>query len=237
MNGTTVHRLSYSQFGEDITATNLLRNLKTGFYVDIGAHHPLQHSNTALLHIRGWQGVNVEPMRRGIRLFRRYRPHATNVRAAIHNDADSVTLYKFRKGLANTISERRAKTLSTSKKTEGEEVVPALSLNNVFERHVPDGVKVNYLTVDIEGYDTEAILAFDLDKYHPDVVCIEIHRPDMMTLGENPVVRHMFDHGYQLYAVNVFSFTFVSVRAAAEHLDVPRVGRLRKVTMQSAQES
>jgi hypothetical protein len=47
----------------------------------------------------------------------------------------------------------------------------------------------------------------------------------------------MFDHGYQLYAVNVFYYAFVSVRAAAEHLGVPRVARLREVTMRSAQES
>jgi FkbM family methyltransferase len=236
-NGTSAHRLSYSQFGEDITAANLLRNVETGFYVDIGAHHPFRHSNTALLHIRGWQGVNIEPMLSGIRLFRRHRPHAINVRAAIHNDADSVTLYKFRKGLTNTIIEPRAEELSATKKSEGREVVRALSLSDVFERHVPRGLRVNYLTVDVEGYDTEAILAFDLDKYHPDVVCIEIQRPDMMALGENAAVRCMFDHGYQLYAINVFSFTFVSVRAAAEHLDIPRVARLREVTKQGAQES
>lgn len=236
-NGTNAHRVSYSQFGEDITAAKLLRNVETGFYVDIGAHHPFRHSNTALLHLRGWQGVNIEPMSRGIRLFRRYRPHAINVHAAIHNDADSITLYKFRNGLANTIIEQRAEELTASKKSEGQEVVRALSLSDVFERHVPRGVRVNYLTVDVEGYDTEAVLAFDLDKYHPDVACIEIQRPDMMALAENPVVKYMFDHGYQLYAINVFSFTFVSVRAAAQHLNIPRVARLREVTRQGAQKS
>jgi FkbM family methyltransferase len=232
-----VHRLSYSQFGEDITAANLLRNVEIGFYVDIGAHHPLRRSNTAHFHIRGWQGINVEPMRRGIRLFERYRPQAINLHAAIHNDAESVTLYKFRKGLVNTIIERRAEELSASKKSEGQEAVRALSLNDLFERHVPDGVRVNYLTIDVEGYDTEAIVAFDLDKYHPDVVCVEIHRPDMMALSENSVVKYMFAGGYQLYAINVFSFTFVSVRAAAEHLHVPRVARLHEVTMRGAREA
>jgi FkbM family methyltransferase len=232
-----VPRLSYSQFGEDITAANLLRNVEGGFYVDIGAHHPLQRSNTALFHIQGWQGINVEPMRRRIRLFERYRPQAINLHAAIHNDAESVTLHKFRKGLVNTIVERRAEELSKKKKREGHEVVRALSLNDLFERHVPDGVRVSYLTVDVEGYDTEAIVAFDLDRYHPDVVCVEISRPDMMALSENPVVKYMFAGGYQLYAINVFSFTFVNVRAAAEHLRIPRVARLREVTMRAAREA
>jgi FkbM family methyltransferase len=225
-----VHRLSYSQFGEDITAANLLRNLKTGFYVDIGAYHPLKHSNTALLHINGWQGVTVEPEMGGARAFHRFRPHAINVRAAIHNEKDSVTLYKFRGGLSNTTMEDRAKDLRESKEVVGEEVVPALRLNDVFERHVPEGVHVNYLSVDIEGYDTEAILAFDLAKYLPDVVCIEIHRPDMMALGDNAAVGFMSRHGYQLYAINVFSLTFVNIQAAAEHLHVPRVAKLHEAT-------
>jgi FkbM family methyltransferase len=229
-----VHKLSYSQFGEDITAANLFRNLDSGFYVDVGAHHPLRHSNTAIFHIRGWQGVTVEPMQRGFRAFQRLRPHAINVRAAIHNEADRVTLYKFRGGLSNTTIEERAKDLSKGKEAVGEEVVPALSLNSVFERHVPEGVHVNYLSVDIEGYDPEAILAFDLDKYRPDVVCMEIYRPDMLALGTNDAVKYMSEHGYQLYAINVFSFTFVNVQAAAEHLRVPRVARLHEVTEHAA---
>jgi hypothetical protein len=47
----------------------------------------------------------------------------------------------------------------------------------------------------------------------------------------------MFAGGYQLYAINVFSFTFVNVRAAAEHLRIPRVARLREVTMRAAREA
>lgn len=229
-----MHKLHYSQFGEDITAANLLRNVKSGFYVDIGAHHPLRHSNTALFHIWGWRGVTVEPMRQGFRAFRRYRPHAINVRAAIHNDEDSVTLFKFRGGLSNTTMQERVKGLRKSKDVVGEEVVPALSLNDVFERHVPDGVRVNYLSVDIEGYDIEAMLAFDLARYRPDVVCLELYRPDMLALGENVAVKYMSEHGYQLYAINIYSFTFVNIESAAQHLRVPRVAKLHQATEHSA---
>jgi len=232
-----VYRLSYSQFGEDITAANLLRNVETGFYVDVGAHHPLRHSNTAMFHMQGWQGVNIEPMQEGFSAFAQYRPHAINVRAAVHNEAESVTLYKFRGGLANTIMENRAQDLRKSMEVVGEEVVPALSLNDVFERHVPRGVRVNYLSVDIEGYDPEAIAAFDLGTYRPDVVCTEIHRPDMLALGEETAVRFMSEHGYQLYAINVYSFTFVNIEAAAGHLDMRRVVRLHDVTKRAGHAS
>ena len=32
-----------------------------GFYVDVGAHDPVQDSVTKLFYDRGWRGVNVEP--------------------------------------------------------------------------------------------------------------------------------------------------------------------------------
>lgn len=219
-------RTSYSQFGEDITARNLLRRVKQGFYVDVGAHHPFRHSNTAVFHIMGWNGVTVEPVQDRVDEFNRLRPHATNLRAAIHNTEDTVTLHKFRKGLANTIVEERVEGLSQDHTPDGEEVVPALSLNDLFDRHVPAGTRVNYLSIDIEGYDTEAVLAFDLGRHQPDVVCVEIHRPNLLALGTDPIMAHMSAHGYQLFAINIFSFTFVNIRSAADHLGIPRVARL-----------
>jgi FkbM family methyltransferase len=219
-------KVTYSQFGEDITAQHLLSEVESGFYVDIGAHHPIKHSNTAALHLLGWHGLNVEPMRQGHRLFQRFRPHAINVRAAIHNELDEVTLYKFRGGLTNTVLEDRAVNLRKNKEAVGEEVVPALDLNQVFERHVPDGVHVNYLSVDIEGYDTQALLAFDLTTHRPDVICVEIHELDMLAMGTHPVVRFLGEHGYYPYSVNVMSFTFVNLDA------VERLGQRRALRLQ-----
>jgi FkbM family methyltransferase len=206
--------VSYSQFGEDISAMKALRNVSRGFYVDVGAHHPLKLSNTALMHLAGWDGVNVEPRKEAIAEFDRYRPRALNLRAAIHNELDWVTLHTFRGGRANTVLADRAEKLAHTKEATGSEDVPAMSLNELFDKHVPDDVRVNYLSMDIEGYDQEALLAFDLDRYRPDVLCVEVHNYDAMALAENPLVRHLTDHGYHLFAINVLSFTFVREDAA-----------------------
>ena len=53
---------AYSQEGEDLILKRYFGSQKkTGFYVDIGAHHPFRFSNTALLREMGWTGINVEP--------------------------------------------------------------------------------------------------------------------------------------------------------------------------------
>jgi hypothetical protein len=52
--------VSYAQNYEDILLGRALRKSE-GFYIDVGANHPVFHSVTKLFHDRGWRGINVEP--------------------------------------------------------------------------------------------------------------------------------------------------------------------------------
>lgn len=56
---------------------------RTGFYVDVGAHHPTRFSNTYLFYLRGWHGVNVDAMPGSMAEFRRLRPRDLNIEALI----------------------------------------------------------------------------------------------------------------------------------------------------------
>ena len=46
--------------GEDLAINRHTNNIKNGFYVDIGAHHPVHRSNTCLLYQSGWRGINID---------------------------------------------------------------------------------------------------------------------------------------------------------------------------------
>ena len=52
---------SYSQEGEDMILRRFLAGQKDGFYVDVGAHHPVRFSNTYYFYKQGWAGINIEP--------------------------------------------------------------------------------------------------------------------------------------------------------------------------------
>lgn len=45
------------QFGEVSIMEPLLRGVKKGFYVDIGAHDGVTDSNTLYFYRRGWRGA------------------------------------------------------------------------------------------------------------------------------------------------------------------------------------
>ena len=76
---------SYSMDGEDIEVFNYFKNKKNGFYVDVGAYHPIQRNNTMLLYLNGWEGINIDISDFSIKLFNHLRPRDNNLNLAISN--------------------------------------------------------------------------------------------------------------------------------------------------------
>src|SRR4051812_19442188 len=54
--------ISYAQNYEDIMLFRALRHVADGFYVDVGANSPDEHSVTKAFYERGWRGINIEPV-------------------------------------------------------------------------------------------------------------------------------------------------------------------------------
>ena len=70
-------KTSYSQCGEDLLVAlvlQLIRGSRPKKYLDIGANHPLNLSNTALLYADGVQGILIEPDPYFVNLLSNKRP-------------------------------------------------------------------------------------------------------------------------------------------------------------------
>ena len=64
-----IKKKSYAMDGEDLAIQEHIKITEKGFYVDIGAHHPIQRNNTNLLFINGWEGINIDVNQFSIDLF------------------------------------------------------------------------------------------------------------------------------------------------------------------------
>ena len=62
-------------------------------YLDIGAHHPYNISNTALLYKYGYHGINVEANPNLIEAFFRERPLDKNVNVGIGTKSGEMPFY------------------------------------------------------------------------------------------------------------------------------------------------
>ena len=82
--------ISFSQYGEDVLLYDFLPRYR-GFYIDVGAYHPWQGSNTYKLYLRGWNGITVEPNQDTATLFNRVRPRDTHLAVGVSEQPSRLT--------------------------------------------------------------------------------------------------------------------------------------------------
>ena len=88
-----IKRDTYSSEGEDKILFKLLKNINNGFYVDVGAYHPIKANNTLLLFKKGWSGINIDPSSYSIDLFNFLRPKDNNYNLAVSNKEGFIKSY------------------------------------------------------------------------------------------------------------------------------------------------
>lgn len=71
---------NHSQAWQDLFVLTMLRGLRGGRYLEVGAHVPVNNNNSCLLHRQfGWTGVSLELDASHLPLWRQQRPDSTFV--------------------------------------------------------------------------------------------------------------------------------------------------------------
>ena len=164
--------ISFAQNGEAVVLQRAFALNPRGFYVDIGANHPVDDSVTKAFYDRGWSGINVEPGKIFHEL-RRARPRDINVQAAVSNQSGEMTFYEFEGALSglSTASEDVAEQLSLSQSAPQKRSVKTLTLKELFENHRID--TIDFLKVDVEGHEEKVLRSNDWSVWRPRVLLIE----------------------------------------------------------------
>ena len=102
-------RKYYSQEGEDCILRVLFQGKETGYYVDVGAHHPYRYSNTAVFYKRGWSGLNIDATPGSMDLFNEHRPRDVNIEAAVSDENQRLTYHIFDEPALNTFDSEYVK--------------------------------------------------------------------------------------------------------------------------------
>ncbi|MCB9816285.1 FkbM family methyltransferase [Candidatus Nomurabacteria bacterium] len=182
-----------------------------GFYVDVGAHHPYRISNTYLLFKRGWHGINIDPNPDTIALFKKARPHDTNVQLGVSKTAGTLTYHQFADPAVNTFSDTEAE--HWKKKTWnqylGTTTVETKPLKNILSEHAPPNQTIDMLSVDVEGLDLEVLQSNDWNQFKPTVVVVEAHDFEIEHMQDHPLYQYLHGQGYSLKFVVKFSLIFV----------------------------
>lgn len=150
-----------------------------GFFVEIGAYDGLFVSNTWGLAQKGWNGILVEPLPRLASTCRRnYKdfPGIEVIQLAIASKNGELMLH-----VAGTLTTANTEVFAEYSQVDwakdqlsGEYVkVPTVTLDNLLlSRSVQPGFEL--LVVDVEGFETEVFAGFDLDKWKPKMLIVEL---------------------------------------------------------------
>jgi FkbM family methyltransferase len=164
--------ISYAQNGEDVVLARAFPDVRSGFYVDLGAAHPLMDSVTKHFYDRGWSGVNVEPLRDGHAALDAGRPRDLNLRLAVGTESSDRVFYEavdapglstFEPALAD-----RARQISRIV----EHQVPMITLRHLFEQYVGERT-VDFLKIDVEGLEYDVLSTGDWSRFRPRVLVVE----------------------------------------------------------------
>jgi FkbM family methyltransferase len=140
-----------------------------GVFVDVGANHHQTLNNTYYLETAlGWSGLAIEPMREFEAGYRQHRPH-TRFRPFFVSDVSNQQAKLF---LASNplVSSGQADFAGRWGATRSVDV-PTITLDDLLAREKID--KVDFLTMDIELGEPKALAGFDIERYRPQLVCVE----------------------------------------------------------------
>jgi len=167
-------RKHYGQWAEDVVLERIFARQEKGFYVDVGAYHPMHYSNTYLLYKRGWRGINIEPNPWSIRLFALHRRGDKNLNCGVAEEEGERTYFVFNHQSCNTFSPEQKEEILKKPfiRLLEERQVRCLPLRDIIREHSP-GNDIDLLNVDVEGMGLEVLRTLDWDTQAPRVICVE----------------------------------------------------------------
>lgn len=173
----------YSQHGEDFLLSLLFDNKKKGFFVEVGCIDGMRFSNTLYFENLGWEGICVEAHNDYIGLLQDNRKKSKIIHTAVGSiDTPSVTFYANARGSLSTVDINQESFFKEKYKNYftgfEEQNVSMLTLDKIFEENQVDHIDI--LSIDIEGYEIEALKGLNLEKHQPIVIILEADTYDII---------------------------------------------------------
>ncbi|WP_338766585.1 FkbM family methyltransferase [Massilia sp. METH4] len=188
--------ITYAQNGEDVLLWRALGHIQGGFYVDVGANDPVEHSVTRAFYDAGWSGINIEPLPSFHRRFEEQRPRDINLAIAAGSAEGELTLYDV--PAVNGWASPDAG-VAAAHRAEGFDVVemtvPVRTLDAVWDEHVRGDV--HFLKIDVEGFEAEVLRGFDLRRHRPWVLVVEATLPNSRVTNHEKWEPLVVENGYR----------------------------------------
>ena len=188
----------YSRNEEEWIIRDYFQDRRGGVFVDIGANHYQQDSNTFYLeNALGWSGVAVDPQASFAPDYRAHRPRTRFFSFFVSDSSDTeATLYEvpdnpFVASADQRFAERAGTNAKEPLHASTPVKVPTVRLTDLLDRLGITGFDL--LSVDVELAEPKVLAGFDVGRFKPLLVCIEGHAE-----VRQQILDYFATHGYVL---------------------------------------
>lgn len=178
--------ITYAQHGDDIVIRCVFDSLgiDNPSYLDIGAHHPTNISNTKLFYDAGSRGINVEANPNLFSQFMVDRPYDVNLNFGVGKESGFIPFY-----MIDNYSGRNSFDFETVNAFVQD--YPEFSIKQVVDLPVMTVAQIlsnraipDFLTIDVEGLDYDILKSIDYERYPFKVICVEVGGSDKINYAD-----------------------------------------------------
>ena len=194
--------ISYAQELEDLILYDFFKNVKNGFYIDVGANDPWNLSVTKSLYENGFHGINIEPLDNEYKELVIDRPRDINLRIGLGDIEGELELYNM--GSGSTFSQDVINATNKIDNQISRITVPITTLSNICEKYC-NSQEIHFCKIDVEGFEKKVLLGADLKRYRPLVFVMESAEPGTSKPCYDKWEYILIDNGYELaysYGIN-----------------------------------
>lgn len=216
-------RNSYSQSGEDAIIKyvfNMLgKRINEIIYLDLGANHPKELSNTYSFYINGAHGVLIEANPMLISELKKERPNDIILNRCISDtDNELIDFYVFNgDGLSTSNFESAQKAMAENKDLKIVETVPVktITIDSIIKRYFEDG-SIDVLNIDVEGMELDILKSIDFSECRPMIIiCEMIEYKKALYAGKKSqeIFDFLIEKGYSEYAFTGINSIFIDKKS------------------------
>jgi FkbM family methyltransferase len=213
--------LSYAQNLEDYHLAQVFADRPRGFYIDVGAGHPVADNVSFWFYLQGWRGIVVEPQSALADLYRYVRPRDTAVCGLLGRSVGEADFHVVERlhGFSTTIEDhaRGAAAFGAEFRTLR---LPMTTLAALCAAHSPE--RIDFLKIDVEGAEADVLAGADWERWRPRVVVVEAMAPGSMAEASSEWEPSLLAHRYRLAYFDGLNRFYVADEDAALMERFPR---------------
>jgi FkbM family methyltransferase len=170
------------QWLQDMIAYMYFSEIKNGFYIEIGANDGVMYSNTYVFEQLGWRGICVEPQKdifeKYLTKYRKCDCRNVAISSKSEENAEFLLATGFNpiSGLTVGMDDEHK---NWTKEHGAIEMIKVKTITfDELMSNYPDVTVIDFISIDVEGHESEILNSIDFSKYKFRFLLIENNEPE-----------------------------------------------------------